>query len=538
MSANEPQTTPGGGTSTAAPAVKPSSELLDLIVKQGNPAHLPATSAMTVEARRNAQVEAANNLFDAYFNELPSKEDAQKKHSAIELLQDRIARIDAELSRQVTEILHGEDFQKLEASWRGLKYMVFNTDTNAGLKLRLLNVKQKTLTTDLVNAIDKDQSALFKKVYEEEYGTYGGNPFSLLIGDFQFGPHDMELLTKLASVAAAAHTPFIAAAAPPLFGIDSFTDLAKPRDLAKVFETTSMIEWGAFRESEDARYVTLTLPRFLLRMPYGKENVKAEKFDMAEDVDDHSSNGAAQAATIPTKEGNGNDKPLLEKRHESYLWGNSAYALGVRITNAYSQYNWCAAIRGPEGGGKVSSLPVYVYKTPQGDKVLQCPTEVAITDRRENELNHLGFIALVHEKGKGGAAFFGSQTTHKPKKYDLDAANANAAISARLPYLLAASRFAHYLKVMCRDQIGTFQTKDTLALYLNRWIMGYVLALDDAGQEMKAKFPLREARVDVVDVPGKPGVFSAIVYLRPHFQLEELTTSIRLVAELPPPAAA
>jgi type VI secretion system protein ImpC len=473
--------------------------------------------------------EEAGDLLKTYFDKLPDPEDVKKKNSSIQLLQDEIRKIDEELSAAVTTILHDKKFQDLEASWRGLRYLVFNTDTNTGLKLRLLNVTRAALETDLNNAIDTDQSSLFKKVYEEEYGTYGGNPFSLLIGDFYFTPNsgDMKFLTKLASVAAAAHTPFIAAADPLLFGMPSFTDLGKPRDLAKIFETTAMIDWRAFRESEDARYVTLTLPRFMLRLPYGKDLEKAEKFDMAENVDE------------PAAGGNGKDtKTLREKNHDSYLWGNSAYALGARITNAYTLYSWCAAIRGPEGGGKVSGLPAYTYATPQGDTVLQCPTEVAITDRRENELNNLGFIALVHRKGEGNAAFFGAQTTHKPKKYDLDAANDNAAISARLPYLLAASRFAHYLKVMCRDKVGTFQTKDTLTLYLNRWIMGYVLALDDAGQDVKAKFPLRDARIDVVDVPGKPGVFSAICFLRPHFQLEELTTSIRLVAELPPPAAA
>jgi type VI secretion system protein ImpC len=519
---------------TAAPP-----ELLQKIVDAGRLTKLPKeqTDAAKKDAADQA-LQTAGDLYKAYTDHLPKADDVARKHSVIEVLEQQIREIDDSLSAEVSKILHDPEFQALEASWRGLKYLVVNTETNTGLKLRLLNVKRDTLEKDLNNAVDKDQSALFKKVYEEEYGTYGGNPFSLLILDRAFtrDPGDFELLNKLASVASAAHTPLIAAAAPELFGMErDFVELGNPRDMAKIFETMDLTGWRAFRESEDARYVTLTLPRFLLRRPYGEKQTKCDSFAMEEIVD----NGDDE----PVKrefDNNGKEipRPLQEKKHNKFLWGNAAYALGARITNAFSLYNWCAAIRGPEGGGKVSSLPAYTYDTPQGDKALLCPTEVAITDRREFELSNLGFIALVHRKGEGDAAFFGGQTTHKPKKYDLDAANANAALSARLPYLLAASRFAHYLKVICRDKIGSFQTQQTMSLFLNRWIMQYVLATDDSGQEMKAKFPLREARIDVVEIPGKPGAFSAICYLRPHFQLEELTTSIRLVAELPPPAAA
>jgi type VI secretion system protein ImpC len=535
----------------AAPAPPvPSAKLLQQIVDEGKLVRLPKDASSNTDPKTDA-LAVATRLAGAYLREVKSPDAIKEKHSAIEVLQEQIKTIDEQLSAAVSTILHSDDFQKLEASWRGLKYMVFETETGTSLKLRLLNVKRETLAKDLSQAIDRDQSALFKKVYEEEYGTYGGNPFSLLVADLYFGrePEDFELLNNLAGVASAAHTPLIAAADAPLFGFSDFRELGVPRDLSKIFESVDMIKWRSFRASDDARYVTLTLPRFLLRLPYGAKLTKAETFGMEEDVDvflDATAKTARQkqiddAAEKAKLEGVSmkDAKPLpAAKEHKSYLWGNSAYALGVRITNAFSQYGWCAAIRGHEGGGKVTNLPAHTFDTVEGDKALKCPTELAITDRRENELNNLGFIALVHRKGEDYAAFFGAQTTHKPKLYDLAAANDNAAISARLPYLLAASRFAHYLKVICRDKIGTFQTKETMAVFLNRWIMQYVLAVDDAGQEMKAKFPLRDARIDVVDIPGKPGAFSAVVFLRPHFQLEELTTSIRLVAELPPPAAA
>lgn len=472
----------------------------------------------------SAAKQYAAKMLEQFITRLTTETDeAKEKRALVEVLQEQIKRIDEWLSGELSRILHEPAFQQLEAAWRGLRYLVINTETGTMLKLRLLCVSRAALEKDLASAVDKDQSGLFKKVYEDEYGTYGGAPFSLLIGDYQFGPKDTELLRNLSAVAAAAHTPFIAAASPELFGMEDFTEIGVPRDISKIFETPDLVKWVNFRTSEDARYITLCMPRFLLRLPYGKELLKSESFAMEEDVDVD-----IDAAQPKSK----------KKAHQKYLWGNSAYALGARITEAFARYGWCAAIRGPEGGGMVTNLPLHVFDTDEGDRASKCPTEVSITDRREKELDVLGFIPLVHCKGQDYAAFFGGQTTHKPPKFDLDAANANAALSARLPYLLAASRFAHYLKVICRDKIGTFQTKETMSLFLNRWIMDYVLATDTAGQEVKAKFPLREARVDVDDVPGKPGAFRAVVFLRPHFQLEELTTSIRLVAELPPPAAA
>jgi type VI secretion system protein ImpC len=490
-----PEAQAAGAAATAEPS------LLDDIIAKGK------------LARDDSQKPRARDLVGEFVHQILD-EGMTVSRDTMAMIQAQIARLDELLSRQLDEILHHPDFQRLEASWRGLHYLVMNTETGTRLKLRLLCVTKQELFKDLDQAPEFDQSALFKKIYEEEYGTFGGHPFSLMIADYEFGrhPQDMALLEKIAGVAAAAHAPFIAAASPRLFDMDSYTELGNPRDLAKIFESSELIKWRSFQASDDSRYVTLVLPHILLRLPYGPNTVPTEDFKLTEDVDG--------------------------KDHSKYLWGNPAYALGQRITNAFALYGWCAAIRGVEGGGMVQGLPTHTFKTDEGDLALKCPTEIAITDRREKELDTLGFISLCHCKGTDYAVFFGGQTTQKPGVYDTDAANANARISARLPYILAASRFAHYLKVICRDKIGSFQTKDAIALFLNRWILTYVLGTDEAGQDIKAQYPLREARIDVFDVPGKPGAFRAVAFLRPHFQLEELTASIRLVAELPPPAAA
>ncbi|MBO6837277.1 MAG: type VI secretion system contractile sheath large subunit [Alphaproteobacteria bacterium] len=434
-------------------------------------------------------------------------------NDTVAAINQKIAEIDALITDQLNEVMHHPDFQKLEASWRGLHYLVMNTETGTQLKLRLMNASKKDVLGDLEKAVEFDQSALFKQIYEEEYGTFGGFPYSCLVTDFEFGrhPQDFALMEKLAEVAAAAHAPMIASAGPRMFDMDSFTDLGTPRDLAKIFESAEMIKWRSFRDSEDSRYMVLTLPHTLMRLPYGPETIPVEGIGFTEDVD-------------------GRD-------HSKYLWGSASWALAQRITNAFSLYGWTAAIRGVEGGGVVKGLPTHTFKTDEGDIALKCPTEIAITDRREKELSDLGFIALCHCKGTDYAAFFGGQTTQKPKKYNLDSANANAALSARLPYILAASRFAHYLKVIMRDKIGSFLTAANVEEYLNTWIANYVLLTDDAPQGTKARYPLREARVDVREIPGKPGAYNATVFLKPHFQLEELTASVRLVAELPPPAA-
>jgi type VI secretion system protein ImpC len=491
---------PQASTAEAAPATELT--LLDRIFEEGR-----LTRDSSLDARAKAR---------SMIGEFVDRVVAQSSTTSLDVTQrivDCIADLDDLISAQLNEVLHHEDCQKIEAAWRGLHDLVMNTETGSRLKLRLLNVSKADLAKDLKNAIEFDQSALFKKVYEDEYGTFGGNPYSVLVGDYEFGPgnEDVLLLTRISNVAASAHAPFIASASPSMFFMNGFTELPSPRDLAKIFESSDFTDWRAFRASEDSRYVALTLPRVLQRLPYAPGSVEGMSF--VEDVD-------------------GTD-------HKKYLWGSAAYKLAQRITAAYAQYSWTAAIRGVEGGGKVEGLPSHSFSTPEGDRMLKCPTETAITDRREKELNDLGFIALLHHKGENFAAFFGGQTTQKPNtNYVSEAANANARISSMLPYVLTASRFAHYIKAMMRDKVGSFMTKENVQTFLNVWIGEYVLGKDDAGQALKARYPLREARVDVFDTPGKPGVYTATVFLRPHFQLEELTASIRLVAELPPPIAA
>ena len=428
------------------------------------------------------------------------------------MINARIAQLDKLVSLQLNEILHHPDFQKLEGSWRGLKYLLDKSETSDKLKIRVLNVSKKDLLRDLRRAPEFDQSALFKKVYEDEYGTWGGAPFAALVGDYEFGKHpdDLELLEKVSNVAAAAHAPFLTAAAADLLSMESFTELGNPRDLSKVFDTTEYAKWKSFRQSEDSRYVGLCVPHILMRLPYGKATSPVEGFDYEEGVD-------------------GTD-------HSKYLWGNAAYALGTRLTEAFAKHAWCAAIRGVEGGGLVEGLPAHTFATDEGDVALKCPTEIAITDRREKELADQGFIPLVHCKGADYAAFFSVQSSQKAKLYDKDAANSSARLSTQLPYILAVSRFAHYLKSMMRDKIGSFMSRTECEQFLNQWIMNYVITNDTASASLKASHPLKEARVDVSEIPGKPGAYRAVAYLRPHFQLDEIAVSLRLVADLPPPA--
>ncbi|MDM7998362.1 MAG: type VI secretion system contractile sheath large subunit [Acidobacteriota bacterium] len=425
------------------------------------------------------------------------------------MINARIAQIDHLISIQLNEILHHEQFQKLEASWRGLKYLLDQSETGSNLKIKVLNASKKELLRDLQRAPEFDQSALFKKIYEEEFGIFGGSPFAGIVGDYEFGrgPEDIELLEKISNVAAAAHAPFLSAAAPDMFNLESFTQLDAPRDLGKIFDTTEYAKWKSFRASEDSRYVALTCPRILMRLPYGKETKPIEGFNFEEHV-------------------SGAD-------HSKYLWGNAAFALASRMTKAFALYGWCAAIRGVEGGGLVDGLPVHNFYTDSGDVAMKCPTEVPITDRREKELADLGFAPLVHCKGTDYAAFFSVQSCNKPKLYDSDAANANARLASQLPYIMATSRFAHYLKAMMRDKIGSFTSRTECERWLNKWITNYVTPDDSASAATKAQYPLREARVEVMEIPGKAGAYRAVAFLRPHFQLDELTVSLRLVAELP-----
>ncbi len=421
----------------------------------------------------------------------------------------RIADIDELISKQLNQIMHHEDFQKLEASWRGLHFLVASSETSPMLKIKVLNSTKEDLRRDLERASEFDQSTMFKKIYEEEFGTFGGAPFGALIGDYEFGraPQDVAMLEKISNVAAAAHAPFFSAANSTLFNLDTFTDIGVPRDLSKIFDTVEYAKYKSFRDSEDSRFVGLTLPHVLMRLPYGPDTVPVEAFNFKEDVDG--------------------------KDHKKYLWGNAAYSVGTRLTDAFAKFGWCAAIRGVEGGGLVEGLPTHTFRTDEGEVALKCPTEVAITDRREKELSDLGFIPLVHCKGQDYAAFFGMQSCQKIRKYDTDAANANARLSSQMQYIMATSRFAHYLKAMMRDKIGSFMSRSDCELFLNRWISNYVISSDAATQADKSKFPLREARVEVSEIAGKPGAYRAVAFMRPHFQLDELTASLRLVADLP-----
>lgn len=424
-----------------------------------------------------------------------------------------VASIDQDISTQLDKILHHTDFQRLEGSWRGLHYLVSKSETSSRLKIRLLQISWDEFSGDLERAVEFDQSVMFKKVYEEEYGTFGGAPYSCMVLDFAFGrgAKDMDVLGKFAGIAAAAHVPTLAQPCANLFGLESFRDISAPRDLSKVFESSEFVKWNGFRANPDSRYITLLLPRVLMRPPYGKDTLPVDEFNYTEHVDGET--------------------------NERFCWGSPAYVMAQRITDAFAKYSWTAAIRGVEGGGLVEDLPTYTFKTSRGDQELKCPTEIVITDRREKELSDLGFLALCHCKGTDYAAFFGAQTTQKPKKYNTDDANANALISARLPYVLNASRFAHYVKAIMRDKVGSFMSRADVQSFLQNWLGDYVLLSDTGSQELKAKFPLREGKVVVQDEPGKPGSYKAVLFLRPHFQLEELTVSLRLVAKLPESAA-
>jgi type VI secretion system protein ImpC len=473
--------------------------LLDQIVETGR----VGTDAATRERGKGLVKEFITQVLEG---EVTVSKDTEAMINA------RIAQIDHLLSIQLNEILHHPSFQKLEGTWRGLKYLISQSETSSMLKIKVLNVSKRDLLRDLQRAPEFDQSAAFKKVYEEEFGIFGGQPYGALIGDYEFSKHpeDLELLEKMAAVAASAHAPFISAAAPQLMNMESYTQLDQPRDIGKIFDTTEYAKWKGFRQSEDSKYVCLTCPRVLMRLPYGRDTVPVDGFNFEEGVD-------------------GTD-------HSKYLWGNAAYALGARMTSAFSQYSWCTAIRGVEGGGLVEGLPSHTFHTDEGDVALKCPTEIAITDRREKELADQGLVPLVHCKGTDKAAFFSIQSCNKPKVYDSDAATANARLSAQLPYMMATCRFAHYLKSMMRDKVGSFMSRDDCWRFLNRWISQYVTQDDNADQATKAKFPLREARVDVEEIKGKPGCYRAISYLRPHFQLDEISVSLRLVATLPEPA--
>jgi type VI secretion system protein ImpC len=490
--------------------------LLDQIVNQVHSGPEPSSNLSPAEleeakAARQRSRQRGKDLIKEFIAQVLDGTITVAKDAEM-MINARIAQIDHLVSLQLNEIMHHPSLQKLEGTWRGLKYLMDQSETGTMLKIKVLNCSRKELLRDLQRAPEFDQSSLFKKVYEEEYGVFGGSPFGALLGDYEFGKHpeDIELLEQVSHVAAAAHAPFIAGTSPDMFNLPDWRSLDAPRDLAKIFDTTEYAKWKSFRQSEDSRYVALCLPRVLGRLPYGKDTKPIEDFNYEEHVD-------------------GSD-------HGKYLWMNAAFTMAARMTNSFAKFGICVAMRGVEGGGLVQGLPAHNYYTDAGDVVMKCPTEVPITDRREKELADLGFAPLVHCKDTDYAAFFSVQSAQKPRLYDTDAANANARLSTQIPYLMACSRFAHYLKAMMRDKIGSFMSRTDAELFLNRWITRYVVPDDTASMEAKARAPLREARIDVSEIPGKPGAYRAVAFLRPHFQLEELTISLRLVADLPAPA--
>jgi type VI secretion system protein ImpC len=433
-------------------------------------------------------------------------------------IENTVKALEAKISKQLALVMHHEDFQKLEGSWRGLQHLIQNSETGTQLKIRVFNCTKDELKKDLTSASEFDQSTLFKKIYTEEFGQAGGAPYGALIGDYEFSNHpdDITMLRNISQVAAGAFCPFISATSCKMFGFDSWTELNRPRDLAMTFETPAYAGWRSFRQSDDSRFVVLTMPRTLARLPYGANtcvhDLNFEEVELGED---------GQPKWID---------------HGQYCWMNTAYVLGCRLTDAFAKYGWCTAIRGHDSGGRVENLPTHVVKDADGDLVMKCPTEVQIPDRREKEISDLGFLPLCHYKDRDYAVFFGGQTTQKPKKYegkDGDAATANAAISARLPYMMATSRIAHYLKAIARDRIGSFMERSDCEKWLNNWIMNYVTADPNPDEIRKAEYPLAEARIQVTEVPGQPGSYNAVAYLRPWLQFEELTASLRMVAQIP-----
>jgi len=430
---------------------------------------------------------------------------------AVRTIETIIAEIDRKLSEQINLIIHHPDFQQLEGTWRGLSYLVNNTETDEMLKIRVINLNKKDLAKTLkkYKGTAWDQSPLFKKMYEDEYGTPGGEPYGCLVGDYFFDhtPQNVQILDGMAKIAASAHAPFISAADPGLMNMDTWQELGNPRDLTKILQTAEYAPWRSLRDSDDSRYIGLTMPRFLSRLPYGAKTDPLEEFDFEEDIE-------------------GAD-------HSKYCWANSAFAMAVNINRAFKFFGWCSRIRGAESGGMVEGLPCHTFPTDDGGVDMKCPTEIAITDRREAELAKNGLMPLSHWKNTDYSVFVGAQSLHKPAEYDDPDATANANLGARLPYLFAICRFAHYLKCIVRDKVGSFMERADMEKWLNNWITQYVTTDPSASESVKARYPLSAAEVGVEDIEGNPGYYSAKFYLRPHYQLEGLTVSLRLVSKLP-----
>ena len=440
------------------------------------------------------------------------KDTATVSDDVVETISSIIAEIDKKLTEQVNRILHHADFQKLEGSWRGLHYLVNNTETDEQLKIKVMNISKKDLgkTLKKFKGTSWDQSPIFKRVYEEEFGQFGGEPYGCIVGDYHFdhSPPDVEMMGEISKIAAAIHAPFLAGAEPTVMQMDSWSELSNPRDLTKIFTTPEYAAWRSLRDSDDSKYLALTMPRFLARLPYGSKTDPVEEFNFEEETE-------------------GAD-------HRNYTWSNSAFAMARNVTRSFKMYGWCSRIRGIESGGAVEGLPVHTFPTDDGGVDMKCPTEIAISDRREAELAKNGFMPLIHRKNSDFAAFIGAQSLQKPAEYDDPDATANANLGARLPYLFATCRFAHYLKAMVRDKVGSFKEREDMQRFLQSWILNYVDG-DPAhsSEQTKAERPLAAAEVTVEEDPTNPGYYKSVFHLRPHYQLEGLTVSLRLVSKLP-----
>ncbi len=483
---------------TVAPAVAEADEFAQLLKQNFK----PRTERAATEVENAIQTLVSQALADTTLI----------KGEVLDTIEEMIARLDEKLTAQMNEVLHAPEFQELESAWRGLNYLVFNSETDATLKIRVFNVGKMELYRNLklYPGARWDQSPLFKAVYESEFGQLGGEPYGALIADYHFShqPVDVQLLRDLSKISSASLAPLITGADPNLLGMDSWTELMNPRDLGKLMDTPDYAAWRGLRGAVDSRYVALCMPRVLARLPYGSKTEPVEEFAFEEETDGH--------------------------KGEKYAWMNAAYAMGANINRAFKEYGWTVRIRGVESGGEVINLPTHTFPTDDGGVDLKCPTEIAITDRREAELSKAGVISIIHRKNSDKAAFIGAQSVYKPQKFFTTEATAADELSARIPYMFAVSRFAHYLKCMVRDKIGSTKEKDQLEKWLNEWITLYVDGdPKNSSEEVKARFPLAAARVDVIPDEANPGYYAANVYLRPHFQLEGMDIGMSLVSRLP-----
>jgi type VI secretion system protein ImpC len=491
MNSTEATQTPAAGSAEAQPS------LLDEILAESK---IKPTDDGYEIARRGVQ---------AFIAEMLAPQHAQDKIDK-PVVDAMIAEIDKRISLQLNEILHAPKFQALESTWRGLRFVVDRVDFRENVRVEILNATKEDLLTDFEDAPEVVKSGLYKIVYSNEYGVFGGKPYGLVCGNFDFaaGPEDITLLGKIAAVAAMAHTPFVANASPDLFGEKNFLNVPNLKDLKSLFEGPQYARWHSFRESDDARYVGLCMPRFLLRLPYGEKTIPVKSFNFNEDV---------------------------VGQHDRYLWGHASNAFATRVTDSFAKFRWCPNIIGPQAGGAVENLPLHQYEA-MGEIQTKIPTEVMLTERREYELSEEGLIGLVFRKDTDNAAFFSANSVQKPKLFgnspEGKAAETNYRLGTQLPYMFIMSRLAHYLKVLQREQIGSWKERTDLERELNQWINQYVADMDDPAPAVRSRRPLRQARVNVEDVAGQPGWYRCSLQVRPHFKYMGASFTLSLVGKL------